>query len=71
MYAAQAEAQLLWECAVSDPVMKREGGEMVAAAAAAQGGVEPARVTAAASAMTTAGIQVGLPDHHHAGLAYR
>ncbi|WIA23705.1 hypothetical protein OEZ85_000393 [Tetradesmus obliquus] len=37
--------------------MTREGGEMVAAAAAAQGGVEPARVAAAASAMTTAGIQ--------------
>ncbi|WIA44193.1 hypothetical protein OEZ86_010516 [Tetradesmus obliquus] len=37
--------------------MIREGGEMVAAAAAAQGGVEPARVAAAASAMTTAGIQ--------------
>jgi hypothetical protein len=61
MYAAEVQDQVLWECAVADPVMIREpnGDGMVAAAAAAQGGVEPARVFAASSAMTTAGVQVG------------
>jgi hypothetical protein len=59
MYAAQVEKRLLWECGVDDPVMTREVDGMVTAAAAAQGGVEPARVFAAASAMATAGVQVG------------
>jgi hypothetical protein len=59
VYAAQVQERLLWECAVADPVMTRDGDGMVAAAAAAQGGVEPARVFAASSAMATTGVQVG------------
>jgi hypothetical protein len=67
MYAAEVQEQLVWECAVADRVMILEpnGDGMVAAAAAAQGGVEPARVFAASSAMTTAGVQVGHAQRIH------